>query len=1123
MPTDLRDPADRDAEPTLVVRLLGEPVWQRPGAAAVRLSPKDAALLAKLALDGPQARAALCELIWPEAGGEKAGNSLRQRISRLHRAAGLRIVESGENVRLHPHVVVDAAQPAALDNEALLAAGTLLAGFDLGEHDELDRWLANARTQVAEACAQVLADRAQALEQDGRLRDALPLARRIVELLPLAEHGWRRLMRLHYLRNDRAAAQEAFWRLTSLLRDELGIRPSAETLQLMQTVEAAEAARVLPQRPVPASVLRPPVLVGRGPAWQAMSDAWQRPQPFLLVGEAGLGKSRLLEEFLRGREGVVSLRAQPGDEQAPYALLGRALLLVERQFAPEVPDAVRAELARLRPEFGTAPEAPAHAPLLWHAVEQLLAAALAQGLQALVLDDLHNTDPATLEALRWLGASATMARLRLGLATRPAPADATGSPLAAWLEDSQRPLRIDLAPLTPPELAALLVSLALPTLLDADLATQLYRHAGGHPLFTLATLQDALSRGTDLRGPQLPRPGSVQALLDARLRDLPAAARDLLRVAAVAGADLSADRAARLLDCPVLALVDTWALLEAANVLRGESFSHDLVHEAALRGVPQGVRQSLHRRLAAILVEEATAGAARVAWHWEQGERWAEAGRCWQAAGEAARRTGRLDEQIELFERAARCHERAGDAAARFEALHARLSGLQLRHGGAAVIAALPDVEALADTGTRRLRCRLARAEAWLDGEHGPQAAAESAQALREATHYPALLAEAGALHAQALVQCRQFVPALQTGLQALAAAEASGLPLQKLHVLNALSYVHYACGRLADAVTWQQQAVALAEALGHRVEAHAGEGNVAALLAAIGDVPGTYAHARRTRERHRDLGLADNSTLGSVNHIVLGAAAAALGHFDEALDALQAAVASAGAQAAPAAQAKARLALANLWLTLGRADAARALVDELPADIVPGMQMQAELVRARAAEQDGLSPRRHLAALGRLAADHHEVPLVQSAWFEWSYQGDAAEVVDRLRRVRRQCAELGLHGTARSLQWRELVRWLEIEGADAAAAALEIARELQPHAETGTSAKCCPPQTWLTLAQAFARGGDEERRAGCIASARRWLGEALQRVPAEHRAAFAQRNVVNRLLLADDAAPRPA
>ncbi|MBX3605718.1 MAG: hypothetical protein KF788_10610 [Piscinibacter sp.] len=233
----------------------------------------------------------------------------------------------------------------------------------------------------------------------------------------------------------------------------------------------------------------------------------------------------------------------------------------------------------------------------------------------------------------------------------------------------------------------------------------------------------------------------------------------------------------------------------------------------------------------------------------------------------------------------------------------------------------------------------------------------------------------------------------------------------------------------------------------------------------------------------------------------------------DEALPALQEAVSSAGAQAAPAAQAKARVALAQLCLTLGRTDAARAgrqaAGGHRAGHAVP------ELVRARAAEQDGLPSRRHLAALGRLAADHHDVPLVQSAWFEWSYQGEAAEVVDRLRRVRRECLELGLHGPARSLQWRELVRWLDLDGEAATAQALELATDLQPHAATGMSAKCYPPQTWLTLAQAFARAGDAGPRARTRPGAG-WRPR-LGQVPAEHRASFAQRHAVNRTLLADD------
>ena len=1109
------DSHDARLPPLVSVTLLGATTWQRAGQPPRRLAPKDAALIAKLALDGPQSRVSLCELLWPNAPADNAASSLRQRVSRLNRAArDVSVIEIGSNVRLHPQVVVDAARPAALDPEVLAQAGLLLAGLDLGDHDELDRWLAQARTRVAEACALALASRAEVFESQGRLRDALPLARRIVELVPLGEHGWRRLMRLHYLRNDRAAAQDAFWRVESLLRDELGIRPSAETLQLMQTIESADRAQVSSHQPVPASVRRPPVLVGRAQAWQAMSVAWQGQQPFLLVGEAGLGKSRLLEDFIHRQDGVVAQRAQPGDEHAPYALLARTLLEIDKRFVPTLPAHARRELARMQPEFGSAPETPAQIPVLWHAVEQLLGAAIANGLRAISLDDLHNADPATLDALRWLSACPALSKLRLALATRPWPRDGVGSTLSAWLEDSHRPTQVLLQPLSTAELRELLASLALPSLVNTDVAEHLYRHAGGHPLYTLATVQDALARGDDLRSPQLPRPSSVQALLDARLRGLPAKAQDLLRVAAVLGADLRADRAARLLDCSVLALAEPWSHLEAANILRGEAFSHDLVHDSALRSVPQGIRQALHRQVAAMVAEDAPASAARVAWHWEQGERWPDAGRCWHAAAEAARRAGRLAEQTDLFERAARCQGLAGDPGACFDALHARLAGLQLRHGGGAVLAALPEVEALADTSLRRLRCHLARAEAWLDGEHALQAAEVAAAAIREATSHPALQVDACALHAQALVQCRRFAPALAAAAQAVTAAREQGDPLQCLHAYGAQSYVHYAAGRLADAVDWQRQAVAQAENMEDRTEAVVGEGNVAALLAAIGDVPGTYAQALRIRESYRDIGISDDSTQGIVNHIVLGSAAAALGRFDEALEALHAAVATAGPNAAPAAQTKSRLALANLWLTLGSPDAARALVDRPAAELGPGQQMQAELVGARAAELDGLPSQRHWLAIGHIAAEHNDLPLVQSGWFEYSYQGDAAEVVGRLEQVRAQCEALGLHGTARALRWRELVRWLEIEGPVSTDAALAHARQLQPHVATGLSAKCYPPEVWLTLAQAFALANDAEREAQCRASARRWLDEALPRVPEPHRASFAYGNSVNRALL---------
>lgn len=1116
----MSDAARSDDPPQrIVIRLLGAPRWDVPDAkepTGDTLARKDAALIAKLALDGPQPRLALCELIWPHSTPVQAGNNLRQRASRLSVDADRPFFAVGATVALQPWVDVDVMHPDALADEVLLTTPGLLAGVDLGDHDELDRWLAKARTQVAERCAQVLADRAAALEQEGRLHEALVLARRIVEWLPLAEQGWRRVMRLHYLRGDRAAAQEAYWRLHTLLRDELGARPSAETQQLFQTVETAEATPALPRRPVPVSLLRPPVLVGRFAPWTAMTTAWQLPQPFVLVGEAGLGKSRLLEAFVLGQEGLVSERARPGDHESTDALLGRLLVQIEARFAPEASPALRAELARVRPEFGTPPDAPANVALLKHAVETWLAAAQARGLRAIVVDDLHNADVSSLDALRWMSASPALANLRLALASRPWGEAPSGAVLDAWLTDSHRPVRIALAPLTPAELAELLATLALPALVDAGVAAQLYRMAGGHPLYTLATLQHAVARGAELRDPQaIVAPDSMITLLDERIRGLPASARDLMQVAAVGGADLSVERAAQVLGCTTLALSDPWAVLEAGNVLRGEAFSHDLVHEAALRAVPQGLQQALHRQWAEMLRAEPSVPPARIASHWEAGLRWAEAGGAWHAAAAAARLAGRLAEQNDFFERAARCHAQAGDRGAGFEALLERLDGLQLRHGGSAVLDALPAAEALADTSLQRLRCRIVRTEALLEQGRIAEATVEAQQALERIPAHVEFAVTVQAQLAIALASGGRSEAALDSATQAIARARASGAPAERLKAANALMFVHWSAGALADAIAAQREELAAAEALGDRAVAAASEGSLAALLASAGDVPGTYRHAVSARERQRDCGLAENSTQVILNHTVLGAAAAALGRFDEALESLERAVELAGPDAAADVRGKAMLTLASVWLTLGRADRVRSALEDLPKEIAPGPQMQSAWFMARAAELDGAAADGHWARFDRLAAAHPDLPFVQGVVFEASWRDPAPRALERLLQARGECLRRGLHGAARALRWRELVRHLDLPGASATEAALVCAQELEPHADEGLSAKCPPPEVWLALARAWERAGDRARHADCIERGRRWLAAALARMAPELRHAFGQRNPVNRLLLA--------
>ena len=794
------------------IELLGVPRW-RAGGAWRELSRQDAALVAMVALDGTQPQPLLAYRLWPAAGATQAGNNLRKHLSRLGQKGGAKLLlAAADTLSMAPGASVDVLALDRLDPLSL-AEREFLAPFDYGDGDDLERWVVARRAALRRARADALAAHAEALEKRGELAKALRWADVIVQLVPEQEHAWRRVMRLHYLRGDRTAAVAAFERLEEGLREGTGGVPSPETRALLATIESDAPPPATPVAPTPVALQRPPQRVGRDREWQAMARAWGGGRPFVVVGEAGMGKSRLLADFVaRQRAPVLNENGRAGDEAVAFALLAR---VAEAALAlPVAPpdDFVRQELARIVPTLGAAPQAAGQEAHLRQAMESLLAQAQRQGLAAVVVDDLHQADGASLETLRWLAGSPRLAGLRFGFATRP-PAGAAATMLADWLADSQRADRIVLDPLSADDVERLVVSLGIARFAKAGVAARLYAHAGGHPLFTLATLQDAWQQGIDLLAGTLPLPASVDVLMQRRLRALAAPALDLLRVAAVAGPDLSADRAASLLGCGRFDLADPWAQLEAANLMVGERFSHDLVRECALGLVPAALRRTLHAELAALLAADATVPPGRVAHHWEQAERWPEAGAAWHAAGMAARRAGRLADQVQQLEAAAACHRRAGQPAAELEALLATFDARLLQHGAVAVLDALPAVRALVRTEREDLRCRLVEAEALID--LGRDAVPVASRAAEMAAEHRDLLGDALCLLGMALGHAGRFDEAIDAERRAADAALAAGLPAQELRAVRSLAVVLYAAGRLGEAVPVQRRALRLAEALG--------------------------------------------------------------------------------------------------------------------------------------------------------------------------------------------------------------------------------------------------------------------------------------------------------------------
>lgn len=714
MPARAPAPATPPPSAAPLLLLAGAPALQLPGASALPLAPLDALLLAWLALEGPTARGRLATLLWPDSDAEAARNSLRQRLFKLRRHCGVELISGSHTLALAAGLQHDLADaPSLLAAEPVLVSGELAA------------WLEQQRRRRQERLLQQLQTQAEAAEHAGRWAEALSLAQELLALVPLSEAAHRRVMRLHYLAGDRTAALLAFDRCERVLKDEVGARPDAETLALLRLVDG-EAPSPVPARrgqgPLPASVLRPPRLVGRDAEIHAADHAWARGQVVALVGEAGMGKSRLLQHLMPA-DGL-AVAARPGDAGVPLSTLSRLLRAVAERVPQALVAPARLELARVMPESlpewlpepdsSSAPSAGGGRRLqLQRAVAAVLAGCAA--LPALALDDLHFADAASLQLLQALLDEAPGPQ-RWALAYRPAEAGSALHALNESLLDQARLQAVVLAPLNEAALATLVDSLGLPGVHGARLAPGLLARTGGNPLYALETLKQAwvdeqLAGGDGLSGLSaladartLPRPLSVLRLVEKRLAQLSATALALARCVAVAGQDFSPALATQVMGAPTLALADAWAELESAQILRDQAFVHDLFHEAALASVPAALARHLHGEIANHLEAAGRAAPARLARHWLDAGQPARAAPHLERAAADAARALEPAEAARLWGQLAELHASAGHAEAAFNASEQAVLLWRSATAGPELETAIRRMQGLARTALQQAR-----------------------------------------------------------------------------------------------------------------------------------------------------------------------------------------------------------------------------------------------------------------------------------------------------------------------------------------------------------------------------------------------------------------------------------
>ncbi|MBE0696220.1 MAG: tetratricopeptide repeat protein [Anaerolineaceae bacterium] len=553
---------------------------------------------------------------------------------------------------------------------------------------------------------------------------ALEYATRRSGLDPLLEEGHRHLMLLYARSGQRSAALRQYRECVRILEQELGVSPLEETTRLYQEIlstwlgpapmtynqpsqpgdpdllETAEKT-TLAIRPVATSW----PLVGREMEISRMVTALRAASNGLFIsleGEAGVGKTRLAEEFLAAASGeghpVTRACCYEGEFGLAYGPFMESLgaALSQPAFSERVgqlPPAVLTEAARLLPIPGAQgrevrpdplPDGPGAQARFFEALRKLTTCLLGGSLPGILfIDDLHWADVASLDLISYLSRRSGPASFHILVTWRSqeGPHRERLRQLQADQQRTGRGLHLTLRRLTEREISALtrnLFASAGEAGLPRDLETRLYQESEGLPFIALEYLRTVDPRITDWK---LPR--GVRDLLHQRLQMPGEAARQLLTAGAVIGRSFDFSTLQAVSGRSEMETIAGLEELVELGLIRESDeshydFTHEKLRQVAYEETSQARRRLLHLRTAETLAaanhggygsREASAWVGLAANHFLQGGQPGRAADLFHQAGDQARSLYANDEALAAYQAAlaaghpnpAGLHEACGD------------------------------------------------------------------------------------------------------------------------------------------------------------------------------------------------------------------------------------------------------------------------------------------------------------------------------------------------------------------------------------------------------------------------------------------------------------------------------
>lgn len=659
----------------------------------VALAPFQAALVTIVFAHGDASRPAIARLLWTDEFDSRARHRLRQLLSATRKRVGFDLFGTdGDSVHPAPGVASDAAalRDALRRDEDLERAARLLqrgplAGELPGLPDVFADWCDGTREGWRRAIEQSARSRWPVHERAGDWVRARDVAEAMVVLEP-ADTTWvGRLISARGRDGQARAAEVAFAEYCALL--PLREAPDPEVVTLIEAVRAMPGANDVAQaEPPPAFVGRSDALEAVAPLFEDLKDG--RSSLAIVTGEAGIGKTRVLEELRRSAhmDGVRCLSARGIEFERVISLnpIIDALAGVDvDHHLTALGEPWRTVVGQVLPP-GTLAEPVGELPLiqesnlsrrLFDAFSLLLDQIAQERPTVLFLDDLHWADSTTVATLRFFVRRTADTPFGVIATIRP---DAVGprDPCSEFLSGTAETVtyRYDLEDLDEVDARALVRDVMGESASEEDIEGVILT-TGCHPLYLIEVARDRAEAGQvgEAVVPSMPPiPVSLREILLARTTSLSEKARHVSALLAIGAGRMRLGEIAALTDESIDDVVSATEELQLARIVEVERdrvwITHDLFRSAIYLELSEPRRATLHRRMALLLRDRDAPPVDELATHLERAGDGAAAAEYAWLAGERCLSQGTVAEAAHFYGVAARSDtdpERVAEATAR--------------------------------------------------------------------------------------------------------------------------------------------------------------------------------------------------------------------------------------------------------------------------------------------------------------------------------------------------------------------------------------------------------------------------------------------------------------------------